>query len=106
MQQQRHCWKRGFPLLSVPRHYKGDSWGNRVSSVREFVRKRGSWKGAAVQRGLERVKLRISSVRSRCQRTTAEGTTGWKRLRGCCGDLLIVEISGGAVINCSSESCV
>jgi hypothetical protein len=29
-----------------------------------------------------------------------------KRLSGCCGDLWIVEISGGAVITCSSESCV
>jgi hypothetical protein len=32
--------------------------GNRVSSLRESVWKRGSWKGAAVERGLERVKLK------------------------------------------------
>jgi hypothetical protein len=34
--------------------------------------KRGSWKGAVVQRGL---------VRSRCQATTTEDTAGWKRQR-------------------------
>jgi hypothetical protein len=43
---------------SVQRSYKKDNWGNKVSSVRESVRKRGSWKGAAVQRGLESVKLK------------------------------------------------
>jgi hypothetical protein len=32
-----------------------------------------------------------------------EDTAGWKRLSGCCGDLWIVEISGGAVIACSSD---
>jgi hypothetical protein len=32
--------------------------------------------------------------------------TGWKRPRGCCCDLLIVEISDGVVSACSSESCV
>jgi hypothetical protein len=30
---------------------------------------------------------------------------GCKRFSGCCGDLLIVEISDSAVITCSSESC-
>jgi hypothetical protein len=29
-----------------------------------------------------------------------------KRLSGCCGDLRIVEISGGAEITSTSESCV
>jgi hypothetical protein len=29
-----------------------------------------------------------------------------KGLGGCCGDLSIVKINGGAVIACSSESCV
>jgi hypothetical protein len=38
--------------------YKEDSWVNRAISVRESVTKRGSWKGAAVQRGLESVKLK------------------------------------------------
>jgi hypothetical protein len=47
-----------FSAQSMHRGYKEDSWGNRVSSVWESVRKRGSWKGAAVQRGLERVKLK------------------------------------------------
>jgi hypothetical protein len=35
-----------------------------------------------------------------------EDTAGWKRLSVCCGDLWIVEISGGAVIACGSELCV
>jgi hypothetical protein len=30
-----------------------DNWDNRVSSLLEAVKKRGSWKGAAVRRGLE-----------------------------------------------------
>jgi hypothetical protein len=47
-----------FSTRSVERGYKEDNLRNRVSSVREYVRKRGSWKGAAVQRGLERVKLK------------------------------------------------
>jgi hypothetical protein len=29
-----------------------------------------------------------------------------KRSSGCCGDLRIVEISGGAVITCISEWCI
>jgi hypothetical protein len=44
--------------LAVPRIYKEDKWGNEVSCVRESVNKRVSWKGAAFQRGLERVKLK------------------------------------------------
>jgi hypothetical protein len=32
-------------------------------------------------------------------------TAGFKRLSVCCGDLWIAEISGGAVIACSSKSC-
>jgi hypothetical protein len=43
-----------FSTLSVQRGYKEDNWGNRECSVLESVKKRGSWKGAAVQRGLER----------------------------------------------------
>jgi hypothetical protein len=38
---------------AVPRSYKKDNWGNHVSSVRESVKKRGFWKRAAFQRGLE-----------------------------------------------------
>jgi hypothetical protein len=33
--------------------YKKDFWGNPVSSVPEAVKKKASWKGATVQRGLE-----------------------------------------------------
>jgi hypothetical protein len=50
--------ERVFSTLSVQRSYKEDSCGNRVSSVWEAVKKRGSWKGAALQRGLKRVKLK------------------------------------------------
>jgi hypothetical protein len=31
-----------------------DDWGNQVSSARQSVRKGIRWKGAAIQRGLER----------------------------------------------------
>jgi hypothetical protein len=47
-----------FSTRSVQRGYKKDNWDNRVSSVWESVGKPGSWKGAAVQRGPERVKLK------------------------------------------------
>jgi hypothetical protein len=50
--------ERVFTTRSVSKSYKGDNWGNRVNSVWECVMKRGSWKGAAVQRGLGRVKLK------------------------------------------------
>jgi hypothetical protein len=43
---------------SVQRGCKKDNWSNRVSSVRKSVRKRGRWNRAAVQRGLERGKLK------------------------------------------------
>jgi hypothetical protein len=39
---------------SVARSYKEDDWGKRVSSLREAVILWGSWKGAVIQRGLER----------------------------------------------------
>jgi hypothetical protein len=34
-----------------------------------------------------------------------EDTEHWEKLIGFCGDLLIVDISSGAVITCNSESC-
>jgi hypothetical protein len=37
-----------FSIRSVQRGYKEDNWSNRVCSVRESVRKRGSREGAAV----------------------------------------------------------
>jgi hypothetical protein len=48
-------------MWSAPRSYLEDNWGNEVSSVQEFMK-----------RGLERVKLRTSTVRSRCQGTAGE----------------------------------
>jgi hypothetical protein len=47
-----------FYTRSVQRGYKEENLENRVSSVREPVRERGGLKGAAVQRGLERVTLK------------------------------------------------
>jgi hypothetical protein len=43
---------------AVPRSYKEDNWDNRVSSVRESVKKRDSWKGATIHRRYESVKLK------------------------------------------------
>jgi hypothetical protein len=80
---------------SVHKGYKEGNWGNRISSVRESVRKRGSWKGAAVQRGLERMKvknLRLEAVaRERLVKTQLAG----KVLAGA------VVISDGAIIKCN-----
>jgi hypothetical protein len=39
-----------FSTRSVQRGYKENNWGNRLSSIREAVKKRESWKGEAVQR--------------------------------------------------------
>jgi hypothetical protein len=47
-----------FSTPSVQRGYKEDCCGNRVGSVRESVKKRGSLKGTNVQTGLERVKVK------------------------------------------------
>jgi hypothetical protein len=44
------------------------------------VRKRGSWKEDAVQRGLEPGSRGLAIVRSLYQATTSEDTAGWKRL--------------------------
>jgi hypothetical protein len=41
----------------------------------------------AVKRGLERMKLKIYTVRNFCQGTADEDTTGWKRLSEYSGDL-------------------
>jgi hypothetical protein len=43
----------GFSARSVKRSFKEDNWGNRVSSVLEALKKRFSWKGAAIQRILK-----------------------------------------------------
>jgi hypothetical protein len=59
---------------------KEDNWSNQFNSVRASVKKRRSWKGAAVQRGLEPGSRGIAIVRSRYQETSSEDTEGWKRL--------------------------
>jgi hypothetical protein len=50
--------ERVFSTRSMQKGRKEYSWGNRVGSAREAVRKRGTWKGAAVQRGYVGVKLK------------------------------------------------
>jgi hypothetical protein len=39
--------------LTVPKGYKEENWDSQISSVREFMKKTVSWKGDAIQRGLE-----------------------------------------------------
>jgi hypothetical protein len=48
---------------------------------------------------------RITTVRSCCQRSVGVNTAGWKWHSGCYDYLWIVEMSGGPVNACSSESC-
>jgi hypothetical protein len=66
---------------AVPRSYKKDNWGNQVSSERESVKKRGSWKGTAFQRGLEPESKELAIIISRYQEAISEETAGWERLR-------------------------
>jgi hypothetical protein len=56
---------------AVLRSFKEDNWGKQVSSVREAVKKRGSWKEAAVQTELEPGSRGIAIVRSRYQETSS-----------------------------------
>jgi hypothetical protein len=44
------------------------------------MKKRDSWKGAAIQTGLEPGSTRLAIVRSRYQATISEDTAVWKRL--------------------------
>jgi hypothetical protein len=56
--------------------YKEDNWGREVSSIREAIKKRDrrrdSWNGAAVRRGLDHGVGGIPSVRSRDQATSKD----------------------------------
>jgi hypothetical protein len=61
---------------TAPRSYKEDNCGNQVSSVRESVKIRSNWRGAAVQRELEPRGKGITIVRSRYQETFSEATAG------------------------------
>jgi hypothetical protein len=54
----------------------------------------------------ERTWAREAEESSLLEAVVGGDTGGWKRLSGCCGDLCIVEISGGAAITCAYESCV
>jgi hypothetical protein len=51
------------------------------------VRKRSVRKRAAVQRGLEVMKLKNLHYKKPLQETVDEDTAGWKRLNWCCDDL-------------------
>jgi hypothetical protein len=62
-----------FSNRSVQRGCKEDNWGNPVSSVRKSVRKRVGWKGAAIQRGFEFVKLLEAVTRERLLKTQQAG---------------------------------
>jgi hypothetical protein len=66
---------------AVTRSYKEDSWGNQVSSLRESVKKRVSWKEAAPQKVLQAGNKGIAIVKNRYQGTAGEDTEGWKRFR-------------------------
>jgi hypothetical protein len=50
------------------RSYKENNWGNQVSSVWEYVKKRCRWKGAKIQRRLQPGGRGIALVRSRYQK--------------------------------------
>jgi hypothetical protein len=73
-----------FSTRSVKSGYMEDDWGNLVSSVRESVKERVCWKGAAVQRGLQRGSRGIALVRSRYHKTSSEYTVTWKKYSVCC----------------------
>jgi hypothetical protein len=85
-----------FSMWSVPRYYNREFW-----SLVSLVLYWRLWR-----KDLSAWSWRITTVRSRYQGTDGEDTAGWKRFSGCCDDLWIVEIIGGAVIVRSSESCV
>jgi hypothetical protein len=63
---------------AVPKSYKEGKWGKQISVLWESVKKRVSLKRAAIHRGLQRGSCRISTVKSRYQRTAGENIAGWK----------------------------
>jgi hypothetical protein len=85
----------GVSMWSVVRIYLQDNLGGQINIVRETVKT-----------GLERGSWRKSVLEAVCQGTAVKGTAGCMRLSRCCGDLWIVEISGGALITCCTETWV
>jgi hypothetical protein len=67
------------------------------------VRKRGSWKGAAVQGGLEPGSRGTAIVRSRYQATTSEDIAGWERHSVCCNDFIKCGDSSSVIVICSYD---
>jgi hypothetical protein len=86
-----------FSTLSAPRCYNQVSWSN--ESI-EFCK--GGWEEKIWTGEAEESPLLEAFVRERL----VKAQEAEKMLSGCCGDLWIVEIRGGAVIACISESCV
>jgi hypothetical protein len=78
VQQYRHCCKRGFLRWFVPRVYKGDRWGNQVSSVRESEEKRNLEGSRRPERLLEPGSRRLVIIRRRYQATTSEDSVCWR----------------------------
>jgi hypothetical protein len=74
----------------VPRSYKEDNWGNQVSSVRESVKKMGSWKRVRREPPFREdfsAEAEESTLLEALTREQLVETRGWKRLSECCGDL-------------------
>jgi hypothetical protein len=86
-----------FSMWFVPRCYNQDSWSNEFSRLLY---------GRLWRQDVSECSWRIFTVRSCCQGRAGEDTACWEMLSGCCGDLWIVHISSGAVIACSSVSCL
>jgi hypothetical protein len=61
-----------------------------------------SWKGVAIQRGLEPGSRRITIVRSRYQAVTCENTGGWKRVKRvvCEVWMLVMALQLSVFISC------
>jgi hypothetical protein len=53
MQQQRYCWKQCFLLSPCKGVIRKTNGATKFTSVREAVKNKLRWKGAAIQRGLE-----------------------------------------------------
>jgi hypothetical protein len=87
-------WKQSVSSWSLPRCYK------QMAKLVEFCTE-GSEKRTWARETEESTLLEAV-----CQGTANEDTEGWERLSGFCGNLWIVEISGGTVITYTYQSCV
>jgi hypothetical protein len=83
--------------VCVEEFWKEENWGNQSNELCT-----GGYEDRTWVREAEGSPLLEAVTRERLVKTQPAR----KRLSGCCGDLWTVEISDGAVIACSSESCV